>query len=189
MKVGIIDAQSGNLTSLENTLQRAGFEVERLCEPQFDHVQALILPGQGRFGFVMQRLKKSGFIPKLKDWIESGNRIVGICVGMQVLFSESEEDPQAQGLAVFPEKVQILTGPKRPLMGWINVQWKDEWFRDGSAYFVNSYGVKASPFALAGIPYGQGFVCAVQHENVTGFQFHPEKSGIWGKELLTKCLS
>jgi len=74
-------------------------------------------------------------------------------------------------------------------MGWIEVNWKDDWHKRGSAYFVNSYGVKTSPFSLANVPYGQGFVCAVQRENVTGFQFHPEKSGIWGKELLKKCLS
>lgn len=188
MTIGIIDAKSGNLTSLENTLQRSDLNVKRLTEPNFDGINSLILPGQGRFGFVMSKLVEGGFVPAIKAWINAGKPLVGICVGMQILFSASEEDPEAEGLAIFPEKVEQLTGPKRPLMGWVHVKWEKDWFKSGSAYFVNSYGVKSSSYSLASIPYGEGFIAAVQRQNVTGFQFHPEKSGTWGKELLKKCL-
>jgi len=103
VRVGIVDARSGNLTSLENTLLRAGLQTKRLIEPNFDEIKALVLPGQGRFGFVMKRLEETGFIPHIHNWIKSGKPLVGICVGMQVLFKASEEDPESEG-AVFPEK-------------------------------------------------------------------------------------
>lgn len=195
--IGVIDAKSGNLTSLEQTLRKSGLEVKRIKEPDFSGLDALVLPGQGRFGFVMGQLEAHGFLEPIQNWIRSGRKFVGICVGMQVLFSRSEEDPESTGLGIFPEDVLRLDGPKHPMMGWIPVHWNRSEekrsltrpFRDGSAYFVNSFAVRQSPYNLAQIDYGSGFVAAIGRENLFAFQFHPEKSGTWGRELLLRCLS
>lgn len=188
MTVGIVFPGSGNITSLCDCMDRLGKPHRVLAEPDFNGIKQLILPGQGRFGTVMSYLEKNCWRKPLQEWVDSGKTLIGICVGMQVLFESSEEDPGVSGLGFLKGKVGVLEARKRPMMGWAEVVWSKDFFANGAAYFVNGYVVKQSEDALAKTDNEGFFVSAVQRENLLGFQFHPEKSGFWGKELLATCL-
>jgi len=186
--IGIIDPGSGNLTSMIDAAGRLGLQASLLREPSGGDYTSLVLPGQGRFGAVMKRLEERGWVKFLRTWVEQGKSLIGICVGMQVMFESSEEDPGVPGLSILTGQVQRLDAPKNPMIGWSQVLWHGDAFPDGSAYFVNGYVVPKSDHAIAFSEYGQSFVSAVRHKRMTAFQFHPEKSGWWGQEVLRRCL-
>ncbi len=188
MKAGIINLNSGNLLSIVSAVDKCGFETTVINEPQtgFD---VLVMPGQGRFGYVSQQLENHNWREFILDWIAQGKRIVGICVGMQLLFEDSVEDESAKGLAVFPGSVEKLKHEKTPMVGWAQLTSNDEFYSQQFVYFVNSYGVANSDYCIASVNYGEKFCAIVQKDNVIGFQFHPEKSGDYGLELLKKCLN
>lgn len=107
-KVGVINTGAGNLYSLNGCLRRIGFEPVTINSPadmQGKDISALIIPGQGRFGTVMSNLRNSGLDKLISDWYQGDKKVVGICVGLQVLFEESEEDPGIKGLGIFKGKV------------------------------------------------------------------------------------
>lgn len=186
--VGVIRPDSGNITSMGDCLQRLGVGYRLLATPEsLADITTLLLPGQGRFGALMRYLDRTGWTPVLQQWCAEDKPFVGICVGMQVLFAGSEEDEGA-GLGVLPGRVQRMRSPKHPMIGWSEIDWLQAGYPAGAAYFVNSYAVYESADVLARATYGEPFVAAVKRGNLSAFQFHPEKSGKWGQELLSLCL-
>ncbi|WP_018625525.1 imidazole glycerol phosphate synthase subunit HisH [Kangiella aquimarina] len=191
-KVGVINTGAGNLYSLNGCLRRIGFEPVTINSPadmQGKDISALIIPGQGRFGTVMSNLRNSGLDKLISDWYQGDKKVVGICVGLQVLFEESEEDPGIKGLGIFKGKVTRLKSPKQPMVGWADVDSEKNWLDQTTLYFVNSYGVTESEQAIASVTYGETFVAAIASNQLVAFQCHPEKSGIAGEEVLKQCLS
>ena len=188
MKAGIINLNSGNLLSIVSAVNKAGFETVVINKPQ-DGCDVLLMPGQGRFGFVAAQLDKYNWREFILNWIDEGKKFIGICVGMQLLFESSVEDVDAKGLGVFSGQIQKLKHPKTPMVGWAKLNSKEELFKDDYVYFVNSYAIPNSEYCIASVNYGNDFCAAVQKGNLYGFQFHPEKSGLYGQELLKQCLS
>ena len=193
--IAIIDYEMGNLRSLENTLTRLGAENRVTADPelirQADHV---ILPGVGHVGEAMDKLVQRG----LPDLIRSLRQpVLGICVGMQVLCRDSEEAPGKACIGIFDARVQRFparAGLKVPHMGWNalgNVEGK--LFKDipphAYVYFVHSYYAGPCPDTVATCRYGDGlFSAALRYENFYCTQFHPEKSGPVGAQILQNFL-
>ena len=187
MKVGIIDLDSGNLLSMVSAVQNVGYETIVLKQPN-SNVDILILPGQGRFGFIADQLDAYNWRAFILDWVKQGKKFIGVCVGMQMLFENSDEDVQAKGLAIITGTIKKLNHPKTPMVGWAQLDSIDSFYKDQFVYFVNSYGVPESKNCIATVNYGDNFCAIVKKDNVFGFQFHPEKSGDYGLELLKKAL-
>ncbi len=183
----IIDLNSGNLLSLENALIENGENLTRITRPEdyrFRGDEMLMLPGQGRFAYVTARIDELGWREFLNNWLTEGGHLVGICVGMQVLFEGSDEDPDSHGLGFLAGRCQHLKHAKTPMIGWAKLDSYKLNMKDQYAYFVNSYAALNSSYATAKVNYGEPFCAAVQKNSVYGFQFHPEKSGHFGRELL-----
>lgn len=188
MTIGVISPHSGNITSVCDALDRLNRRVRVLERPDLTDIDQLILPGQGRFGPVMTYLEEAGWMSALRQWVANDRPLLGICVGMQVLFESSDEDPGTPGLGVFRGHAHLLDAPKRPMIGWANVAWASSEFDDGAAYFVNSFVIGDHPNSIATTVYGEVFCAAVRRGRTLAVQFHPEKSGAWGKEMLHRCL-
>ncbi|MFN4290257.1 MAG: imidazole glycerol phosphate synthase subunit HisH [Permianibacter sp.] len=188
-RIGIIETGAGNLASLQAAVERAGRVAVRLKTPQLDGIDQLIIPGQGRFGPVMQTLEDRQWVPALRNWFNNKQPLLGICVGLQVLFDASEEDPGVRGLGLLRGEVRRLNSPKQPMMGWAPVVF-DEAANEpnGDAYFVNSFVVPAAKEAIAWTQYGERFCAVVRAGTWTACQFHPEKSGAYGAMLLDRWL-
>ncbi len=200
--IGILDYGLGNVTALVNCYDRLGIPVLRVKDKSMlDRADRLILPGVGAFDKAMTLFNDSG----LRDAVESQviglkKPIFGICVGMQMLASSSDEG-QEKGLGWIPGKVEHLSKlgdqvPKVfPHMGWNDISPKpgfasDHLFKnldhEKRYYFLHSYFFKAadSKYVLSEVSYGVSFACAVMNENIVGVQFHPEKSHQNGLALL-----
>ncbi len=190
MRVGVVDLGMGNLRSAARALAAVGAEVMVGEEDVLRRSDALVLPGVGHFGAASARLFSSGLAEALVEAVGEGRPLLGICLGMQLLFEEGEEGP-ARGLGLLPGKVARLPeGLKVPHMGWNQVEFlpflpfpaPGGWF-----YFVHSYRVlPAERGVVAGVAEygGEEIVAAVGRGAVVGFQFHPEKSSSRGLELL-----
>jgi len=192
--IGIIDYEMGNLHSVQKALHAVGAQAklvtqaERLAE--FDK---LILPGVGAFGDAMTHLRARGLCEAIRQAVSSGTPLLGICLGMQILFSESEEMGWHQGLNILPGAVRRLrVAAKVPHMGW-NQVWQRaacplfENIADGAfVYFANSYVVVPTDSSLiAGeTDHEVTFPSVVWRSNVYGVQFHPEKSQRAGLQML-----
>lgn len=187
-KAGIINLNSGNLLSIVSAVKKAGFEVTVINQPQ-EGFDVLVMPGQGRFGYVASQLDKYGWREFILQWIAQDKKIIGICVGMQLLFENSIEDDQAIGLGVLPGRIEKLNHTKTPMVGWAQLDSQLELFKDDYVYFVNSYAIPRSEYCVASVNYGDQFCAVVNKGQVYGFQFHPEKSGQYGLEMLKKCLN
>ena len=187
---GIVETGAGNLTSVRAALDRLGLAHATLAAPRTEDIDALVVPGQGHFGAVMDRLDATGWRDALRGWMGEDRPLLGICVGQQILFEGSDEAPEAAGLGVLEGRVERLDFPKRPMVGWAPVAWADgEGFEPGDAYFVNSFAARGSDAAISRVTYGETFVAAVRRGNTVGVQFHPEKSGAWGQRLLGQILA
>lgn len=191
MKVAIIDYGMGNLYSVEQALIRLGAEVIVTNDKEvLNASNALVLPGVGAFPDAMARLEKLG----LADFIKQTKKpLIGICLGMQLMFEQSEEVRKTDGLGIFKGQIKKFTDvPRIPHMGWNDLQ-----FTTGShpdkryVYFVHSfYAVDVSPEELVAYADYEGVKvpAVVSKENFTGMQFHPEKSGPVGMQLLQQWL-
>jgi len=188
VRAGIINLNSGNLLSLVSAVKKCGFETTVIDSPA-DGFDVLVMPGQGRFGFVCEQLDKNNWREFILNWIAQGEKFIGICVGMQVLFERSDENINAKGLGVFSGTIEKLKHNKTPMVGWAQLDSNNQFYQQHYVYFVNSYGLPQSEYCIASINYGAQFCAIVQKENVIGFQFHPEKSGDYGLEVLKRCLS
>lgn len=189
--IGIVDYGMGNLHSVSKALERLDYDYF-VSENQAELAKAdgLILPGVGAFKDAMEILEKAELDIFLKEWVASGKPLLGICLGMQLLFEMSEENGETKGLGFLQGKVRRFKGLtekgeryKVPHMGWNNLSFLQEHqlledVEEGYVYFVHSYVVREmeEDQLLASCDY-QGVVPAiVGKENVLGTQFHPEKS-------------
>jgi glutamine amidotransferase len=200
--IAVLDYGIGNLRSAEKALQRVGGDA-RLTTRSADvrSADAVVLPGVGAFGACMNALDSSGLTGSVRDAVESGRPFLGICVGMQMLFSASDEDPAAIGLGIVPGRVRwIPAGVKRPQMQWnrVNVRRSGdpmfagpEWADEPWVYFVHSlHGVPDDPDVVAATcEYGGTLNAAFRARNVFATQFHPEKSGSAGLALLANFVA
>ncbi|MEM6911422.1 MAG: imidazole glycerol phosphate synthase subunit HisH [Verrucomicrobiota bacterium] len=198
--VGIVDYNSGNLLSVQNTLQALGAAPQLLHSPgDFAQVDRLVLPGVGAFGDCVRNLRESGLWDGVKEWLASGRPFFGICVGYQLLFERSEESPEVEGLAHYRGIVKRFPrgSLKVPHMGW-NVARPVStsaaaWAalpEDPHFYFVHSYYPEPEDPALvaAWTDYGVRFASALQDGPLFATQFHPEKSQDNGLQLLRNFL-
>jgi imidazole glycerol phosphate synthase glutamine amidotransferase subunit len=190
--IAIIDYGAGNLKSVKNALECLGVDSIITDKPE-DILKAdrLILPGDGSFGYMMENLKKKGLVNPIKNFIKSGKPFLGICLGLQGLFEESEESPKVKGLSIFKGKVVKFRKGKVPQIGWNKIiAKKKDIFKEDFMYFVNSYYVipKDNSIIAAVTDYNGSFVSAIKSNNITAMQFHPEKSGEAGIELIKRWL-
>ncbi len=186
-RIAVIDLNSGNLLSMQNAIKSAGFDMTVVKQPHAEMLEefdVLVMPGQGRFAYVMSQIDQLGWREFLLEWCRNGKRLIGVCVGMQVLFEGSDEDPDVNGLGLFSGHCHKLPHPKTPMVGWAKLDSYKLSMKEQYAYFVNSFAIIDCPFATAKVNYGDEFCAAVQRGNLYGFQFHPEKSGQFGKELM-----
>lgn len=188
--IAIVDYGSGNLKSIKNALDNIKVDSRITSSPEFiEKSDKIVFPGVGSFGYMMKTLKDKGLVEPIMSAIESGKPFLGICLGMQVLFDYSDEDPGVKGLGIFRGKVVRFTKGKIPQIGWNRIiPVKKEFFCGGYAYFVNSYCVvpEDKSITVAVTDYSGNFVSVISKDNVTAVQFHPEKSGTFGMDFLKR---
>jgi glutamine amidotransferase len=190
--LAVLDYGIGNLRSAQKSLQRVGADAQLTADPDvIAAADGVVLPGVGAFGACMQALRSTGLAARAVDAARSGRPFLGICVGMQLLYEKSEESPGVDGLAILPGTVRLLPGDvKRPQMQWnrLEVRRRDPLLADLEAdawvYFVHSYAAEDSDDVIATCEYGGPVAAVVRRENVWATQFHPEKSGRHGLQLL-----
>ncbi len=189
--IDVIDYGGGNVGSVARCLARlgAGFRFASSGGDLASTRNPVLLPGVGSFGGVMEGLARRGLDSAVKDAIESGRPFLGICVGLQALFEESEETQGVRGLGIFKGKVVRFGKGKVPQVGWnlLEPARRDGW-PAGHAYFVNSYFAvpEEEGLVLYRSDYHGKFCAAVACGSVTAFQFHPERSGPFGHMLMRR---
>lgn len=191
----MIDYGIGNLRSVQKALEHAGAQVELTSDPaRIAAARKLVLPGVGAFGAGIAALRKRDLVTPIKDAVAAGTPLLGICLGMQLLFDESEEQGAHLGLGLLSGRVLRFSGEGLvvPHMGWNQIE------HDGShpllrgvpdgahAYFVHSYYCepKSTQATIARTAYGLSFAAITGRDNVVGLQFHPEKSQHVGLRIL-----
>jgi glutamine amidotransferase len=191
--VALLDYGVGNLHSAAKALDRAGADVHVvLTVEEAAGSAALVVPGVGAYGACLAGLGRAGGAEAVAAWIKGGQPVLGICVGMQLLFEGSEEGPVQEGIGAVAGTVRRLPSTvKVPHIGWNQIR-----IRPGSRllaglpedvrfYFVHSYAPGTGDPAVAAVcDYGMPFAAAVERDNLFGTQFHPEKSGSGGLALL-----
>jgi len=198
-RVAILDYGMGNLRSVEKALERVGAEAEITSDStRAETADGVILPGVGAFPRAMERVRQFGLDELVAARIEAGAPVLGICLGMQLLFESSVENEGASGLALLDGVVAPLeaNGYKVPHIGWSPVHWEHdseltEGFGDQTPfYFVHSFAPRpaANGDVLGTAAYGDRFACAVERPPLYGVQFHPEKSSTAGLSLLANFI-
>lgn len=196
-RIVVLDYGSGNLRSAQRALERVGAEVEVSADPRSaDTADGLVVPGVGAFAACMAGIDAVGGRALVTDWAAQQRPVLGICVGMQVLFDEGvEHGVQTQGLGVLPGRVEQLRAPVLPHMGWntVSAPQGSRLFAGMAAdtrfYFVHSYAVHETDGLVTTTTHGEPFVAAVERGSVCATQFHPEKSGDAGADLLKNWLA
>lgn len=193
-RIGIVNYGMGNLRSVEKALERVGAEPLISGEPaELDAAAGLILPGVGAFPKAMERIQQGSLDPYLRARVEGGTPVLGVCLGMQLLFESSTENGGAPGLGLLSGSVTELEAPemKLPHIGWSPLRVERETpLTEGLAdeepfYFVHSFVPRPEPRELlASAGYGERFAAVVGRPPVYGAQFHPEKSSAAGLRLL-----
>jgi glutamine amidotransferase len=191
--IAIVDYGLGNLGSVTKGFRHAGAETVLTSDPAaLRAADVLVLPGDGAFGATMDEIRGRGLDVLLRDAVARGTPVLGICIGMQVLFEESEEHGRHEGLGLLPGRVRRFSGPLPvPHMGWNRLAFRKshplfEGLAEGShVYFVHSYFCDApQEVTLATSDYGREFAAVVGQGNVLGVQFHPEKSQAVGLAMI-----
>ena len=197
MRIAVLDYGIGNLRSAEKSLQHVGGDAALTADvKEIENAAAVVLPGVGHFGRCMKALRASGLEGPAWAAIRSGKPFMGICIGMQMLYESSDEDPSTGGMGVLTGKVRLLPeGVKRPQMQWNTLNIRDDspmfaglqtplWM-----YFVHSYAPATTEHVVATCDYGGDIVAAVQRDNLWATQFHPEKSGRAGMQVLANFVA
>lgn len=192
--IAIIDYDAGNIKSVEKAVKRYEQDVVLTRDAEvLRTADKVILPGVGAFGDAMDKLKKYGLDTVIHEVIASGKPFLGICLGLQLLFEESEETPGVKGLGVLKGKIVRIpeVGLKVPHIGWNSLKFEKETplfagLSDGSyVYFVHSFYLKAEEdIVIASTEYATHIHAAVAKDNVFACQFHPEKSSEVGLRIL-----
>ena len=196
--IAIIDYGAGNIRSIEKALEHVGASVQITDEPDtVNKAQAIVLPGVGSGGAAMSRMTERGLDDAIRKATQQGKPFLGICLGMQLL-ADHHAEGEVDGLSLFPGEVRrIPHGPKIPHMGWNQVKPQhttldifDNIPQDAYFYFAHSYYVEPqdSQGVAAVTDYGSPFCSVIVTERVWGTQFHPEKSGSVGLQLLQNFL-
>jgi imidazole glycerol phosphate synthase glutamine amidotransferase subunit len=191
-KIVIVDCNAGNLNSVKNALEFLGKKpVISSCPAELQRADRIVFPGVGSFGYAMKQLRESGLEQTLKTTIKEGKPFLGICLGLQLLFEKSEESKGTKGLGIFKGKVVLFRQGKVPQIGWNKVIPINSAFQENYYYFINSYyAVPKEPEIIsAKTNYYNDFASAIQFENITAVQFHPEKSGVAGLDFLERWLN
>ena len=193
MKIAIVDYGAGNLPSVERALGKLGVETERAIEPpQLESAEAIVLPGVGHFAAFVAGLRERNLTGALRAAFDAGKPVLGICLGLQAMFAASDEAPGDAGLAFFPEQVRALpTNVKSPHIGWNQLrQTRESSLLRGIAsdayfYFAHSFAAPATAEpTVAACDHGFPFAAVIERGSVRGVQFHPEKSGETGAQVL-----
>ena len=196
--ITIIDYGAGNIKSVEKALQFLGEEVRLTGDPEeVRSAEKLILPGVGNFGDAMRHLEEQHLVTAIRDAAGAGTPLLGICLGLQLLFERREESPDTPGLGLLAGEILRIPetpGLKIPHMGWnsLHLQNGGKLFRDtpegAYVYFVHSYYLKAEDGEIvkAVTEYGAEIHASVEKDNVFGMQFHPEKSSDVGLAMLRR---
>src|SRR4051794_15488685 len=195
--LAVLDYGIGNLRSAQKALVRVGADARLTADPAvIDDAVGVVLPGVGAFGRCMDAIERSGLASIARDVVARNVPFLGICIGMQLLYDESEENPGRPGLGILPGSVRRLPdGVKHPQMQWNTIDLRraaplfaglpeEAWF-----YFVHSYAPDDTAHAIATCDYGGPVVAAVERGNVWATQFHPEKSGANGLRLLANFVN
>ena len=189
-RIAVVNYGMGNLASVSRALETSGGQAVVTDSPaEIASADAVVLPGVGAFGRAMEELAKRKLLDPIKEFASTGKPLLGICLGMQVFFEESEEAPGKKGLGLLPGRVRRF--PNRelriPHMGWNEVKCQIsnskcqifEGIKNGSYfYFVHSYFCEptSADSVIARTEYGESFASAAAEGNLIGVQFHPEKS-------------
>jgi glutamine amidotransferase len=196
--ITIVDYGMGNLRSVQKGFERVGHEAKISARPEeIDSASKLVLPGVGAFGDGMLALNERGLAEPIKRWVRGNKPFLGICLGLQMLFTKGFEDGEQLGLDLFPGVVRRFKpdlGVKVPHMGWNDLRMVRRppllqgFPEDGSVYFVHSYVVVPDQKDLVACmtEHGESFVSMIWQENIFATQFHPEKSQGLGLEILRR---
>ena len=198
--IAIFDYGAGNLRSVENTLDSIGAKYEIVSNADgLLQADKIILPGVGHFGQLIRSIDSLGVRETFRERIAAGIPFLGICLGMQALFDGSEEAPELRGFGVYPGEVRRFAADARvPHMGWneLELQGQPRLLQGVGprpyVYFAHSYYVPAKVAgerAAAICEYGIRYAAAIESENVFGVQFHPEKSGDLGQQVVRNFLA
>jgi imidazole glycerol-phosphate synthase subunit HisH len=190
--IAILDYGSGNLRSAERAFALADSNTVVTKDPKVcADADGLVVPGVGAFASCISQLINAGGREIIANRVAAKKPIFGICVGMQILFTDSDEKGLSEGLNILPGSVNRISAEVLPHIGWntVNTETGSKLFtgvEESSFYFVHSYAAKTKvPGALNAITnYGEDFIAAVEFENVVATQFHPEKSGDAGAKLI-----
>lgn len=198
MKIAILNYNIGNLSSVKNALDALGAQSCIISNAnEVANFDKLILPGVGAFGDAMTHLKQSGMSEAIKDFAKSGKYLLGICLGMQLLFTKSYEFGEFDGLNLLQGEVVKFESNslKIPQMGWNRIEIVRDCvllsgIQNGAfLYFVHSFYVPKNPYCTALCEYGESFSAIVQKENIFGIQPHPEKSAESGLKILQNFIN
>lgn len=189
--IAILDYGSGNLRSAQRAFETSGHKVTITSDYEVAlNADGLVVPGVGAFAACMRGLREVRGDQLVRERIALARPTLGICVGMQILFANGEEHGQHQGVGIWPETVELIGASILPHMGWntIKVGAASKLFSgigDQSFYFVHSYAVKSSASPVVSTSHhGKDFVAAIEDGAISATQFHPEKSGGAGLQLI-----
>ena len=208
MKIGIIRSGGSNITSVINAVHKIGYETIVLNKPD-RKVDFLMMPGVGNFGTASRRLNDSGFLEYIKNHVKEGKPMMGICLGMQLLFETSTEDESARGLSFYNGHFEKIPEPMSldqrspPNIGYSFVEFTshggessveiDLSYLNGYYYFLHSYALSTIPTETKMIGISEfnnkRIIPFVLKENTCGIQFHPERSGLRGLKFLSKIIN
>ena len=192
-EVVVLPTGTANLASVLAAFARLGAPTRLAKDPAMvETAERVVLPGVGTFGATVAGLRAAGLEEAIADRVRAGKPTLAMCVGLQVLFEESEESAGAAGLSAIEGRVGSFPANVRvPQFGWNRVEPEPgcRYLAPGYAYFANSYRVLAAPGCrIAAAEHGERFVAALERDRVVACQFHPELSGAYGHQLIARWL-